>query len=283
MELEDHFHQVNGITLHTVEAGDKRGDCMILLHGFPECWYGWKEQMLFFAQKGYRVIAPDQRGYNRSSKPAGIRSYCLQHLVADVAALIRQVTDKKVVLAGHDWGGSVAWHLALHHACLLSHLVIVNMPHPDVFKKTVRTKPVQMWRSNYAAFFQLPMLPEWVSRAFHFALLERSLLKTSNKGTFSHEDIAVYKEAWRQPGALTAMINWYRAYKYNSLPASGIIQLPALLIWGRGDRFLLSEMAQASIDKCTHGKLVMIEDATHWVLHEQPQVVNNLMDDFITM
>lgn len=279
--MEEHYRQVNGITLHTVEAGDKRGDCILLLHGFPEFWYGWKAQISFFAQKGYRVIAPDQRGYNKSSKPAGVRSYCLHHLVADIAALIQQLTDKKVILVGHDWGGGVAWQLALRHPRLLHHLVIINMPHPEVFNQKLKKNPVQMWRSSYAGLFQIPMLPEWLSRVFHFALLERSLLKTSKRGTFSKEDIAAYKKAWRQPHALTAMINWYRAYKYNTRPTSGIIQLPALLIWGKKDQFLLPQMAQESINKCTNGRLVLVADATHWIHHEQPRLVNNLIHDFI--
>lgn len=282
MHTEDRYHQVNGITLHTVEAGDEKGDYIIFLHGFPEFWYGWKAQIAFFAEKGYRVIIPDQRGYNLSSKPTGVKSYCLHHLAADIAALIQQLTDKKVILAGHDWGGGVAWQLALHYPRLLRHLVIVNMPHPEVFNETLKKNIAQLIHSSYALFFQIPLLPEWVSRVFHFALLRRALLKTSKKGTFSKEDMAAYKKAWRQPRALTAMINWYRAYKYNPQPASGTIQLPALLIWGRDDRFLLPQMAQESINKCANGKLVMVQDATHWIHHEQPRLVNNLIHDFIT-
>jgi pimeloyl-ACP methyl ester carboxylesterase len=281
MDTEEHYHQVNGITLHTIEAGDPEGEYIIFLHGFPEFWYGWKAQILFFTQKGYRVILPDQRGYNSSSKPRGVKSYCVHHLAGDIAALIEKLTDKKVALAGHDWGGAVAWQLALHHPRLLHRLVIVNMPHPEVFHQTLKTSPAQMLRSSYAGFFQIPFLPEWACRAFHFALLERSLLKTSKRSTFSKEDMAAYKKAWRQPGALTAMINWYRAYKYNTEPASGMLQLPVLLIWGRKDCFLLPQMAQDSIGKCANGKLVMIEEATHWIHHEQPELVNTLIHDFI--
>jgi pimeloyl-ACP methyl ester carboxylesterase len=186
-----------------------------------------------------------------------------------------------VFLVGHDWGGAVAWQLALHHPQLLHRLIIVNMPHPQVFNQTLKRSVAQMLRSSYAGFFQIPFLPEWACRAFHFALLERTLLKTSKRGTFSKEDIAAYKKAWRQPHALTAMINWYRAYKYNTEPVPGTIQVPMLLIWGRKDCFLLHQMAQASIDKCANGKLVMIEEATHWIHHEQPELMNTLIHDFI--
>jgi pimeloyl-ACP methyl ester carboxylesterase len=282
MHTEEHYYSVNGINLHTIEAGDRGGDYIIFLHGFPEFWYGWKNQITFFAQKGFRVIVPDQRGYNLSSKPTGVKSYCLHHLCTDIVILIQKLTDKKVVIVGHDWGGAVAWQLALQYPRLIQQLVIVNMPHPAVFSRTLKTNPVQMLRSSYAGFFQLPYLPEVIIRAFGFALLRRSLLKTSNKGTFSEEDIVAYKKAWQQPHALTTMLNWYRAYKYNNLPTSGMITLPVLIIWGRKDEFLLSKMASKSIDKCVNGKLKFIEGATHWVHHEYPDLVNALINDFIT-
>jgi pimeloyl-ACP methyl ester carboxylesterase len=282
MNTEDHYHRVNGITIHTVEAGDKEGDPIVFLHGFPEFWYGWKNQLAFFAEKGYRVIIPDQRGYNLSSKPAGVKSYCLHNLCNDVVALIHHLTDKKVVLVGHDWGGVVAWRFSLDHPQLIHHLVVINMPHPQVFSHTVKTDPVQMLSSSYAAFFQLPYLPEWISRAFGLAAFCRTLVKTSNKHTFSRQDLAAYKKAWQQPGAITAMLNWYRAHKYNKLPTSGLVEVPVLLIWGKHDQFLLSKMAQQSIDKCANGKLEMIDAATHWVHHEYPQYVNALIHYFVT-
>jgi pimeloyl-ACP methyl ester carboxylesterase len=281
MNIEEHYHQVNGITLHTVEAGNREGIPVIFLHGFPEFWYGWKNQITFFAEKGYRVIIPDQRGYNLSTKPPGVKSYCLQHLCGDVVALINKLTNKKVVIVGHDWGGVVAWRMALDHPQLIKELVIINMPHPEVFTHTLKTSPVQMLRSSYAAFFQLPYLPEWIGSAFGFAILQRSLVKTSNIGTFSREHIAEYKKAWQQPGTLTAMINWYRAYKYNTA-SPGSIQLPVLLIWGENDAFLITKMAGQSINKCKNGKLEIIKGATHWVHHEQPELVNKLIDDFVT-
>jgi pimeloyl-ACP methyl ester carboxylesterase len=194
---------------------------------------------------------------------------------------VQHLTDKKVVLVGHDWGGAVAWQVAMHHPQLLQHIVIINMPHPEVFNQTLKKNVVQMMHSSYAAFFQLPMLPEWVSRVFDYALLQRSMLKSSKQGAFSKEDMAAYKKAWQQPRALTAMINWYRAYKYNTLPTSGTLHLPVLLIWGSKDRFLLPHMAQESIDKCSNGKLVMVGDATHWIHHEQADKVNDSILDFI--
>jgi pimeloyl-ACP methyl ester carboxylesterase len=281
MNKEEHFHCVNGIILHTIEMGDGEDNYIIFLHGFPEFWYGWKNQLTFFAEKGYRVIIPDQRGYNLSSKPSRIEAYCLQQLCGDIVSLIAKLTNKKVVVVGHDWGGAVAWQLALDHPQLIHHLVIVNMPHPEVFNRTLKTNPIQMLRSCYAAFFQLPFLPEWICRAFGFALLRRTLLKTSNKGTFIKEDIVAYKKAWQQRHALTGMINWYRAYKYNTATVCGLVQLPVLLVWGRKDRFLLLKMARQSMDRCINGKLEIIDGATHWVHHERPDLVNALIHDFV--
>ena len=282
MDIEIYDHNLSGITLHTLEAGDPNATCMVFLHGFPECGYAWHKQLAHFARQGYRVLAPDQRGYNVSSKPAGIKAYRLQELVSDIVDLIRVRAQKKVVLVGHDWGGVVAWQLAIDHPEWVQQLVIINMPHPSVFRHTLKTSPKQMARSSYAAFFQLPGLPEWLSRVFNFAVLERSMVKTAKKGTFTNDVIATYKKAWRQPGALTAMLNWYRAFRYNTLSGEGLIQLPVLLIWGRKDQFLLPHMAQASIERCVNGKLVMVDEATHWIHHEQPELVNELIQEFIT-
>ena len=282
MNTEEHYHDVNGVTLHTIEAGDKEGIPIIFLHGFPEFWYGWKNQLTFFAEKAYRVIIPDQRGYNLSSKPGGVHSYTLNNLCGDIVALIDKLTDKKVIVVGHDWGGVVAWRLAIDYPHLIRTLVIINMPHPEVFSQTLKTNPVQMLRSSYAAFFQLPRLPEWIVSAFGFALLRRSLVRTSNKGAFTKEDFAAYKEVWQKPHALTAMINWYRAHKYNKLPTPVLIQLPVLLIWGENDAYLITKMAGESIDKCKNGKLEIIKGASHWVHHEQPQLVNKLIHDFVS-
>ena len=282
MDIEIYDHNLNGITLHTLEAGDPKSTCMVFLHGFPECGYAWHKQLTHFARQGYRVLAPDQRGYNVSSKPGGVKAYRLEKLVSDIVELIRVRAHKKVVLVGHDWGGVVAWQLAISHPEWVQQLVIINMPHPSVFRHTLKTSLKQMARSSYAAFFQLPWLPEWLSRLFNFRVLERSMVKTAKRGTFTKDVIATYKKAWREPGALTAMLNWYRAFKYNTPSGAGILRLPVLLIWGRKDQFLLHGMAQASIGCCTNGKLVMVDDATHWIHHEQPELVNRLMEEFIT-
>lgn len=281
MEIRDKYYAVNGIQLHVAEAGAPEGEVILFLHGFPEFWYGWRRQIEFFASKGYRILAPDQRGYNSSSKPRGVKAYKMAALTADIADLIQQVIQKKVYLVGHDWGGAVAWAVAQHYPHLLEKLVILNMPHLVVMQHHLRTNPRQLLKSWYMGLFQLPLLPEIVSKAFNFKVLEKSMTASAKPGTFSGAEIARYKAAWRQPEAITAMLNWYRAIKHNSMDTTREVTVPTLMIWGRKDAFLSHTMAQPSIEKCTNGQLIFLEDATHWLHHEKPDEVNDLLYNFI--
>lgn len=226
-------------------------------------------------------MVPNQRGYNGSSKPAGLRAYSMPNLVRDIAGLIGQLGQQKVVLIGHDWGGAVAWAVAMQHPQLLEKLVVLNLPHPEVMKKNLKRWPPQLLRSWYIGFFQLPLLPEQVCRAADFKLLEKSMQRSALPGTFSDAEMENYKKAWRKPGAIRAMLNWYRALRYRSPFPSGHIHLPTLLLWGKKDPFLSYRMAQQSIEKCRNGRLVMLEEATHWLQHEEPEKVNRLIEDFI--
>ncbi|MCC9167509.1 alpha/beta fold hydrolase [Pontibacter harenae] len=272
---------VNNIRLHVVEAGAPAGKVLLFLHGFPEFWYGWRKQIQFFAEKGFRVIVPDQRGYNSSSKPTGVKAYTLEHLVADVVALIQQTANEKVYLVGHDWGGAVAWAVAILYPKLLEKLIILNMPHPKVMKRNLQKNPKQMLRSWYAGFFQMPLLPELCCSAFHYSLLEKSMAGTALKNAFSEGELGHYKRAWEQLGALNSMINWYRAYKYSKLNLAADVQVPTLMLWGKRDKFLGAEMASESIRKCVNGQLLLLEGTTHWLHHERPEQVNNAIYQFI--
>ena len=274
MDLEHTFFQLSDASLHALTAGDKGGDVLIFLHGFPEYCYGWHKQLPYFAGKGYYVVAPDQRGYNLSSKPAGVKSYTPEKLTADIVELIGQLGKEKVVLVGHDWGGVVAWAIAMHHPYLLQKLVILNMPHPGVMQQHLRQNPRQMLRSWYAAAIQIPVLPEIALQALNYKLLAFALTSTAQPNTFTGENLAAYREAWRQPGALSGMLNWYRAFKYTGLNLKRNVEVPTLMLWGKKDAALGAEMAEPSIAKCTTGKLIFLKDATHWLHHEQPEQVN---------
>ncbi|RNI21898.1 alpha/beta fold hydrolase [Rufibacter latericius] len=281
MDIKHKYYQTNGIQLHVAEAGPQEGKTILFLHGFPEFWYGWKNQLKFFSEKGWHALAPDQRGYNLSSKPEGVQSYTIDELTKDIVELIPQLTTEKMVLVGHDWGGGVAWNLALHHPQLFEKLVILNMPHPQVAHEHLTKNPKQMLRSWYAGFFQIPWIPEAVNSSFDFKVLESTLKGSAQPDTFTKQDIEAYKEAWKQPGAMQAMINWYRAYKDNKIEADHQVDVPTLMLWGKQDQFLGTEMALPSIEQCTNGQLFFLENATHWVHHEQPDKVNAWMENFL--
>ena len=269
------------IGLHAVAAGPEEGPVVVLLHGFPEFWYGWDRQIEPLAAAGFRVIIPDQRGYNLSSKPAGVAAYALTELISDVIAIADQLGQEKIFLAGHDWGAAVAWSTALLHPQRIAKLVVLNVPHPSVMRKFLSTRPRQIVRSWYMFFFQLPWLPEALFSAFNFRVGARSMLRSSRPGTFSVEDLAKYRSAWSQPGALTAMINWYRAlFRARAKFPDKTVRVPTRILWGERDDFLLTEMAHESLRCCTSAELFTFANATHWLQHEEPARVSELLIDF---
>ena len=269
------------VILQAVATGPQDGPVVVLLHGFPESWYGWRRQIEPLAAAGFRVIVPDQRGYNLSSKPAGVAAYALAELVSDVIAIADQLGKEKIFVAGHDWGAAVAWSAALLHQQRIAKLAVLNVPHPSVMRKFLSTSPRQFLRSWYMFFFQLPWLPEVLFSAFDFTIGERALLRSSRPGTFSAEDLAQYRAAWSPPGALTGMINWYRALFRTRVKFSDkIVRVPTRILWGERDAFLLAEMAHESLRYCTNAELFTFASATHWLQHEEPARVSELLIDF---
>lgn len=274
----------NGIRLHVVMAGPSDGKPVLLLHGFPEFWFGWRRQIPALARAGYRVIVPDQRGYNLSDKPKGVRSYRLDILVADILGLLESLGCEQVNLVGHDWGAAVAWTFAMQHPERLRKLAILNVPHPAVMLNFLRRGDPEQWRRSWYIFtFQLPFLPEALLRARNWRNLERALRGSGKIHTFSKEDVAEYKKAWSQPGAATAMLNWYRAMLQHrpKMPRDLRIHVPTLILWGMQDVALSHRMARLSLDYCHDGKLVLFEDATHWVQHDEAEEVNQLLLEFL--
>jgi pimeloyl-ACP methyl ester carboxylesterase len=266
--------------LHVALAGPADGPQVILLHGFPEFWYGWRNQVPFLAQGGYRVWAPDQRGYNLSDKPPGITAYSIDRLAADAVGLIDSAGRDKALLVGHDWGAGVAWWVAAKFPERVERLVIINGPHWSIFQRKLRRNPGQMLKSWYFLFFQLPRLPEALWR---WSVRGSIAGPAGRNGMFTGADPELYRQAWLQPGALTAMLNWYRAAVRmpSPPPATPRIGVPTLLIWGSRDPYLGREMAQPSVELCDDGRLVYLEDASHWPHHEQADEVNRLIGDFL--
>ena len=282
--LREHAYvAASGAHIHVVQAGPLTGPPVILLHGFPEFWYGWRYQIPYLADTGYRVWAPDQRGYNLSEKPRPIAAYNLDVLAADVVALIRATARERVFLVGHDWGAAVAWWVAVKHPELLARLVILNVPHPIVMARHTRQSLEQIARSWYIFFFQLPRLPELLFRAGGYRFGLKALELSSRPDTFTNDDMEAYRRAWARPGAVTAMINWYRATRQTRtarLPSLRV-STPTLIIWGARDVALSRPLAPKSLAMCDDGHLVFIERATHWVQHDEPARVNELIHSFL--
>jgi pimeloyl-ACP methyl ester carboxylesterase len=278
----ERFVSVGDVRLHVVEAGPAGGPPVVLLHGFPELWYGWRRQIGPLADAGFRVIAPDQRGYNTSDKPAGLAAYRLEALGGDVAGLLDALSLERASVVGHDWGAVVAWWLGIARPERIERLAVLNVPHPAVMRRHLFTSPRQLLRSWYVFFFQLPAWPERFLARGGFASLARAV-RGGRRGTCTDADLAVYREAWAQPGALTGMLGWYRAavrFAPTALPRRKVAA-ETLLLWGARDRFLGREMAAPSLERCERGRLEVFEEASHWIQHDDADAVNDRLVRFL--
>ncbi len=271
--LEHTFLCSNNVTLHVVRAGPKDGPLLILLHGFPEFWFAWRRYITAFAEAGFRVLAPDQRGYNLSDKPLRVMDYTMDQLSADVLGLIDSEGRKKACVMGHDWGAAVTWNTAAHHPERVERAVVLNVPHPQVLQRAVLGRdPRQMLKSWYMFYFQLPGLPE---RAFTKAggkkQFER-MVALGRPGAFHPADAPAYQRAWAQAGAPRAMVDWYRAALRTTIRGgfeAARVRVPLQMIWGKQDRLLGAELVEPSLQLCDDGRVTWFEDATHWVQHEE--------------
>jgi epoxide hydrolase 4 len=266
--------------LHYVEAGD--GPLVVLLHGFPEFWFGWRLQIAPLAAAGFRVVAPDMRGYNLSSRPAGVAAYDINRLAADVRGLVKNLGAEPALLVGHDWGGSVAWATAMNHPEVVDRLAILNAAHPRRLSQGLH-HPGQLRKSWYFFFFDLPDLPESVVHADHWKFF-RHFLRDAHPA-YTPEEIERYVEAWSQPGAATGMINYYRSSVRQSQKRAEAqlrpISAPTLVIWGERDRYLGPDLAEPDHDDVPNlDRVERLSDASHWVHHDEPQRVNQLLVDF---
>lgn len=281
-----HYEMIRtrGLTFEVATSG--RGERVaLLLHGFPECAHSYRHQIPLLERLGYRVWAPNLRGYGRSDKPRGRRAYTIDRLEQDVTDLIDASGAKSVLLVGHDWGGAIAWSYASHGERPIERLVVLNCPHPASFQ-TGLLNPEQLRRSSYMFYFQLPWLPERTLRANQFEALERSLRGWAvHPERFSDEDMATYRANAAQPGALTAMLNYYRAMPF-SLPLlrkRGVrkIRVPTLLIWGEQDQALGKELTLGTERYVQDLTLRFIPDASHWVQQDAPDTVNALLEEWL--
>ncbi len=281
-ELRDRYAEVGDQRLHYVEAGD--GPLVVLLHGFPEFWYGWREQIQPLAAAGFRVVAPDTRGYNLSSKPDGVHAYDVGLLAADIKGLIHERGADSAMVAGHDWGGSIAWELAMNHPEAVERLAILNAAHPRKLSQGLH-HPGQLRKSWYFFFFDLPDLPESVVHANHWHFF-RHFLRDA-KPAYTKDEMDRYIEAWSQPGASTGMINYYRS-SVRTPPKKAAAEIhpvkaPTLVIWGERDHYLGPELAEPEHDDVPNlDHVERLPDASHWVHHDEHERVNQLLIDFFS-
>ena len=268
--------------LHYVEAGE--GPLVVLLHGFPELWYGWRHQIPALAAAGFRVVAPDLRGYNLSARPEGVAAYDVDHLAGDVRDLIAERGETRARVAGHDWGAIVAWAVAGSHPEAVERLAILNVPHPRRMLQGLRTAR-QLRKSWYIFFFQLPWLPERLLAAGRYRALRQGMEQDARPGAYSPQDIERYVEAWSRPGALTAMLNYYRA-ALRQPPGRAQrrirrVEAPTLVIWGERDRHLGAELAEPDRrDVPNLERVERLPTASHWVAQDEPERVSQLLIEF---
>lgn len=280
------YAEVNGVKLHYVEQG--KGPLILFLHGFPEFWYEWKDLLPEFA-KDHRAVAVDMRGYNLSSKPEAVDAYRVPVIVEDIRALAQKLKGRKFVLVGHDWGGAIAWAFAAAHPEMLDKLVIVNAPHPAVFARELTSNPAQQKASSYFNLFTSPAAEKTLSQNHYEAMLQ-ALGKW-----MTDEDRKQYLAAWDQPGGLTGGLNYYRASRLSS-PVDGAkpeqntallaatsapITVPTLVIWGEKDTALLTGNLEGLDQHVKTLTIKRVPEGTHWVIHEQPDLVIRTIREFL--
>jgi pimeloyl-ACP methyl ester carboxylesterase len=279
---ESRFVLVNGLNLHAVVAGPEDGPLAVLLHGFPECWYSWRHQIAPLVGAGYRVVVPDQRGYNLSDKPTGTGCYRIDRLTADVHELVRAFGRERAVVVGHDWGGVVAWRLAMDYPAVVEKLIVMNAPHPVAFARELSTSWSQRLKSWYMVFFQLPWLPETLLTLSPMATARLFFRRTAVRAqAFSDADLEVMAAALAQPGAMRTMIHWYRAaFRHPSSRRTQVIETPTLLIWGEDDVALGKPLTYGLEKWVPDLSIHYIPRCGHWVQNEAPDEVNERMVAF---
>ena len=262
---------VGEVELFVVQAGPPGGAPVVLLHGFPEFWYAWKGVLAPLAKAGYRVIVPDQRGYGDSDKPRNVEAYRVDHLGDDVAGLVAALGHERAFVVAHDWGGGVAWNVALRHPERVRKLAVLDTPHPDV--ELVLPKSGEQKISWYRTFFQIPWVPEELARWGHWYLTSKTLRDTARPGAFPDEKLDLYRSAWDRDGAYGTMVNWYRAaYRFgHDGTEPRRVTVPTLVMLAADDAFIPSDLTRASVQLCDDARLLELGTGTHWVAQEEPE------------
>lgn len=283
-EWQHHFVETNRIRLHCVTQGE--GELVLLLHGFPEFWYSWRFQIPALARH-FKVVVPDLRGYNESDKPSS--GYDLDTLSADIQGLIESLGYARAHIVGHDWGGTIAWHLAQKFPQYLNRLAILNAAPPQRFLQEMVSNLDQLRRSWYVLAFQVPGIPEWLIQQNLKEVVSNVFQgQAIRKGAFSSEETKLYQSALEKPGALSAALNYYRQMlsPWNWLKDFGRtpnpVTAPTLVLWGEEDSLLSQNMIK-ELDQLVQApfKLTVVPHCGHWIQQEAPQTVNRELLAFL--
>ena len=277
----------NGLRFHVATCGT--GERLALfLHGFPESSYSWRHQMPLLARLGYRCWAPDLRGYGQTTRPLRLQDYAIETLMNDVAGLIDAAGAQSTLLVAHDWGAIIAWYFAIRQLRPLERLVIMNVPHPAVMENVLRTAK-QLRRSWYALFFQIPALPEWLMGLGHARAIRGAFLGSAvDKTRFPDEVLRLYQDNATRPGALTAMLNYYRALgrggggQRQRALGYPIIETPTLMVWGEEDVALCKETTYGTDAYVRHLQIRYLPGVSHWVQQEAPEKVNAILEAWLS-
>ncbi len=287
--FEHKYADINNIRLHYVTLG--KGKLIMFLHGFPEFWYEWRNQLVDFG-RDYQAVAPDMRGYNLSSKPVEVEQYRMKYLIGDIRTLAEHLGHRKFIVVAHDWGGGVAWPFAIRHPEYLEKLIIINAVHPATFLRELRDNPAQQKASQYILVYRTAEAEDILTRNNYAILVDNLLEDGIKQGYFTEEDKKAYIEAWSQPGALIGGLNYYRAAHLGSFtgesddslsadPSLFMVKVPTLVIWGEKDKYLLTGNLEG-LDKYVPDLTIKrIPDGSHWVIHEKPGLVDSYIREFI--
>jgi pimeloyl-ACP methyl ester carboxylesterase len=289
--LEHHFADLDGMRLHYVDAG--KGPLMLFVHGFPEFWYAWKDQLEEFS-RDHHAVALDMRGHNLSDKPADVKAYRPKNLVADLRNLIDHLGGWPCIVVAHDWGGAAAWNLAAQHPGYIDKLVIINSPHPLTFARELRDNPAQIEASRYMLLLRQADSGQLLAQDNYAPLAAMLNKSTHGAAWLTDETLERYREAWAQPGALNCSLNYYRASPLHPAtpeepgaaalefdPSQFMVRVPTLVIWGERDSALLPGLLDGLDEYVTDLTVKRIADGSHWVVHEHPAEVNRLIREFI--
>jgi pimeloyl-ACP methyl ester carboxylesterase len=274
---EKYIECYGGVKLHTMMIG--AGEPLILLHGFPDFWYGWKNVILGLKDK-FKLIVPDTRGINLSSKPEGVENYSLDYLVEDIKILSEKLNLSMFTLVGHDWGGAIAWAFAYKYPGLLKKLVIIDSAHPKIFRKYIKKNPKQRRSSGYMRVLLKPGGEQSLFKNDMMGPKAAVFGTARKKGAFTEEDKQLYIESWSQPNSLLCAVNYYRANR-NITQSVGFIEVPTLVIHGMKDNFVRPLVLEGLPELVKDLKIVKVEHSSHWVMHDAPELVCSNIKEFV--